>query len=95
LTIRKWKTIEMAYGSSAQMPAKTTYANERIAEILGTSPSEMAGRDSFAFVFPEDLDAAQRLFELKNSPVQRGWHIEGKRRHLQRFKRRTTLAAGS
>jgi len=75
--------------------AKTTYANERIAEILGTSPSEMAGRDSFAFAFPEDLDAAQRLFELKNSPVRRGWRIEGNRRHFQRFKMRTTLAAGS
>jgi PAS domain-containing protein len=68
LTIRKWKTIEMAYGSSAQMPAKTTYANERIAEILGTSPSEMAGRDSFAFVFPEDLDAAQPFVRIEELP---------------------------
>ena len=37
--------------------AKTAYANERMAEILRTSPSEMVGRASFAYVFPED-DAA-------------------------------------
>jgi PAS domain S-box-containing protein len=36
--------------------AKTAYANERMAEILGTSPSEMVGRASFAYVFPEDVE---------------------------------------
>jgi PAS domain S-box-containing protein len=45
--------------------AKTVYANERMAEILGTSPSEMVGRPSFAYVFPDEVDAAQRLFEAK------------------------------
>ncbi len=45
--------------------AKTTYANERMAEILGTSPAEMIGQESFAYIFPEDVDAAQRLFDAK------------------------------
>ena len=45
--------------------AQTTYANERMAEILGTSPSEIVGRPSFMYVFPEDIEAAQRLFEAK------------------------------
>jgi PAS domain S-box-containing protein len=45
--------------------AKTAYANERMAEILGTSPPEMVGCPSFVYVFPEDVEAAQRLFDAK------------------------------
>ena len=45
--------------------AKTAYANERMAEILGTSPEEMVGRASFDYVFPEDVKEAQRLFANK------------------------------
>ncbi len=44
---------------------RTTYASERMAEILGTSAPEMVGCPSFTYVFPEDVDAAQRLFEAK------------------------------
>src|SRR6476660_9665716 len=44
---------------------RTTYANERIAEILRTSCSEMIGNPSFAYVYPEDAVAAQRLFDVK------------------------------
>ena len=36
-----------------------------MAEILGTSPLEMIGHPSFAYVFPEDVEAAQRLFDGK------------------------------
>jgi len=36
-----------------------------MAEILRTSPSEMIGHPSFAYVFPEDEEAAQRLFDGK------------------------------
>ena len=43
----------------------TVFANERMAEILGTSPQEMIGQPSFIYVFPQDADAAQRLFEAK------------------------------
>ena len=45
--------------------ANTAYANEQMAEILGTSPSEMVGLPSFRYVFPEDVEEAQRLFETK------------------------------
>lgn len=47
--------------------AKTVYANARMAEILGTSHSEMLGRASFAYVFPEDQNAAQSLFNFKKT----------------------------
>jgi PAS domain S-box-containing protein len=45
--------------------ARTTSANERMAEMLGTSRSEMIGEPSFAYVFPADVEAAQRLFDVK------------------------------
>jgi PAS domain S-box-containing protein len=59
--------------------AKTTYANERMAEILGTSPSEMVGRDSFAYIFPEDKEAAQHLFEAKTRGDTRPFHFKLRR----------------
>jgi PAS domain S-box-containing protein len=43
----------------------TVYSSERMAEILGTTPAEMTGNPSFTYVFPEDVPAAQRLFEAK------------------------------
>lgn len=60
--------------------AKTTYANERMAEILGTSPSEMVGRESFAYVFPEDGDAAQRLFDAKTRGDTKPFHFKLRRK---------------
>jgi PAS domain S-box-containing protein len=44
---------------------RTVYANQRMADILGTTPAEMIGHPSFAFVFPEDVAPAQHLFEAK------------------------------
>jgi PAS domain S-box-containing protein len=44
---------------------RTVYANQRMAEILGTTPAEMVGHPSFDYVFPEDVLAAQRLFDAK------------------------------
>jgi PAS domain S-box-containing protein len=46
---------------------KTLFANDRMGEILGVSSRQMTGQDSFAYVFPEDLEAAQRLFEAKKA----------------------------
>ena len=43
----------------------TTFANVRMAQILGTSVDELMRQDSFAYVYPEDLDAARRLFDQK------------------------------
>lgn len=60
--------------------AKTAYANERMAEILGTSPPEMVGRPSFAYVFPEDVDAAQRLFDAKIRGDTKPFHFRLRRK---------------
>lgn len=45
--------------------AKTVFASDHMAEILGSTPAELIGQQSFDFVFPEDLPAAQHLFDLK------------------------------
>ena len=47
--------------------ARTTYVNERMPEMLGTSRSEMIGQPSFAYLFPTDVEAAQRLLDVKKS----------------------------
>ena len=57
----------------------TVYVNQRMAEMLGTSPEDMVGRSSFDYVFPEDAEEAQRLFASK----QRG-DIDGFRFKLRR-----------
>jgi PAS domain S-box-containing protein len=46
---------------------KTVFASDSMAQILGTTPAELTGKDSFSFVFPEDLPAAQRLFAAKQA----------------------------
>jgi PAS domain S-box-containing protein len=45
--------------------ANTTYANARMAEILGTSAAEMMGKPSFEYVSPQDAEEAQKLFDGK------------------------------
>ena len=47
--------------------ARTVYASDHMAEILGTVPSTMKGEQSFEYVFPEDTAAAKRLFNFKKS----------------------------
>lgn len=44
----------------------TAFANEPMAVMLGTTVGEMIGKSSFDFVYPEDLEAARRLFEGKS-----------------------------
>jgi len=44
---------------------RTSYVNERMAEILGECRSEIVGRSSFDYIFPDDLHAAQHLFDAK------------------------------
>ena len=46
--------------------ASTVYANNRMAEILGVTRAELAGQPSFDYVFAEDVEAAQRLFNTKS-----------------------------
>jgi PAS domain S-box-containing protein len=45
--------------------ARTVYANDRMAEILGTTSQEMKGQPSFDYLFPEGIEAARRLFDSK------------------------------
>jgi PAS domain S-box-containing protein len=45
--------------------ASTLYANSAMGEILGADPSALIGKPSFDYLFPEDVEAAQRLFESK------------------------------
>ena len=59
--------------------ANTVYANERMAEILGTSPAEMMGRPSFTYVFPEDVEAAKHLFDSKTRGDSSRFHFKLRR----------------
>ncbi len=59
--------------------AKTTFASERMAEILGTTPTELAGKSSFEYLFPEDVDAAQKLFESKIRGDSKPFHFRLRR----------------
>jgi PAS domain S-box-containing protein len=45
--------------------AHTLFVNERMAEILGTTQTELVQQNSFDYIYPEDLPAAERLFRLK------------------------------
>jgi len=58
---------------------KTVFANESMAEILGTAAAELSGRDSFRYVFPEDLQAAQRLFASKQAGSPAPFHFRLRR----------------
>ena len=46
---------------------KTVFANDSMAQILNTTTVDLIGKDSFLFVFPEDLPSAQRLFSAKQA----------------------------
>jgi len=50
--------------------SNTAYANQRMAEILGTTAEAMIGEPSFVYVFPEDASAAQQLFAVRPSVVR-------------------------
>jgi PAS domain S-box-containing protein len=59
---------------------KTVFANARMAEILATSLTEMIGQDSFDYLYPEDLPAAQRLFESKKRGDTKPFHFKLRRK---------------
>jgi PAS domain S-box-containing protein len=58
---------------------KTVFANDFMAEMLGTTASDLSGRDSFQYVFPEDLQAAQRLFASKQAGSPAPFHFRLRR----------------
>ncbi len=45
--------------------ASTLFANAEMAHILGEDVEQLIGKPSFDYVFPEDVEAAQHLFESK------------------------------
>ena len=57
----------------------TVYANEDMAEILGTTVADLMGKDSFHFVFPEDADAARELFAAKEAGSRAPFHFRLRR----------------
>lgn len=57
----------------------TIYANEPMAKILGTTPADLIGKDSFLYVFPEDLPAARSLFASKQSGSATPFHFKLRR----------------
>jgi len=59
---------------------KTVFANEPMTEILGTSPSAILGEDSFLYVSPEDLPAAQQLFASKQAGHSAPFHFKLRRK---------------
>jgi len=60
--------------------AHTLFANERMAEILGTTQTDLAQRNSFDYIYPEDLPAAERLFRLKTSGNRLPFHFKLRRK---------------
>jgi len=60
--------------------AKTVYASDHMAEILGTTPSAMKGGHSFEYVFPEDAAAAKRLFDFKKDGNRAPFHFRLRRK---------------
>jgi PAS domain S-box-containing protein len=57
----------------------TVYANEDMAQILGTTVTDLIGKDSFLYVFPEDLQAAQNLFAAKQAGSRNPFHFKLRR----------------
>lgn len=57
----------------------TVYANEDMAKILGTTISDLIGKDSFLYVFPEDLGAARELFDVKQNGDRSPFHFRLRR----------------
>lgn len=54
---------------------KTVFANDSMAQILNTTTVDLIGKDSFLFVFPEDLPSAQRLFSAKQAGSSAPFHF--------------------
>jgi PAS domain S-box-containing protein len=49
--------------------ARVTFANDRMAELLGVTSESMIGRHKWDFVFDEDVPAMQALFERRKHGV--------------------------
>jgi PAS domain S-box-containing protein len=59
--------------------ARTLYANSAMADILGTTIASLKRQHSFDYVFPEDVEAAQLLFESKQRGEAAPFHFRLRR----------------
>jgi PAS domain S-box-containing protein len=59
---------------------RTVYANQRMAEMLGTTADAMLGQLSFGFVFPEDVEVSKRLFNSKKRGDSRPFQFRLRRK---------------
>jgi len=50
-----------------------------MADMLGTTSTAMLGKPSFNYLFPEDVESAQRLFEGKQKGDPSPFHFRLKR----------------
>lgn len=55
------------------------FVNEDMAEMLGTTVADLLGKDSFLYIFPEDLEAARRLFVAKQAGSRAPFHFRLRR----------------
>lgn len=60
---------------------KTIYASERLVQLLGTPRSELVGQPLFTFVFPKDLNLAQRLLDAENHDRMDPFYIRLRRKN--------------
>ena len=58
---------------------KTVFANDSMAQMLGTTTADLRGQDSFQHVFAEDMAAAQRLFSSKQAGSSVPFHFRLRR----------------
>ena len=60
--------------------ARTLYGNAAMAEILGTTTTELIGKPSFQYVFAEDVNTAQKLFDSKQRGDPSPFHFKLRRK---------------
>jgi len=60
--------------------ASSFYANAAMGKILGTPAAQLIGKPSFDFLYPEDVDSAQRLFDSKQRGDAAPFHFRLRRK---------------
>lgn len=60
--------------------ASTLFANAAMGEILGAEAADLIGKPSFEFLYPEDMDAAQKLFDSKQRGDSAPFHFRLRRK---------------
>lgn len=62
------------------LEGRITFANTFVCELMGVTPEEVAGMSCFEFVFPEDLDSANDLFEANKMPQAKPFRFRLRRK---------------